>query len=77
MTRGHSAVFGIYNSRFEVELAVDQLKTADFRNSDISVLMPEKGNTETFAHIKETKAPEGAAAGASIASLAGCDAHRE
>ena len=34
------AVFGIYATRNDVESAVDSLKTANFRNSDISVLVP-------------------------------------
>ena len=58
------AVFGIYKTKVGVESAVDALKAAGFRSSDISVLMPEKVSTKEFAHEKHTKAPEGAATGA-------------
>lgn len=65
------AVFGIYKSRNSIENAVDQLKYSGFRNSDISVLMPDKSETKDFAHEKHTKAPEGAAAGASTGAVLG------
>ncbi len=60
----HKAVFGIYPDRGAVERGVDRLKMEGFRNSDISVLMPEKGGADTMAHEKATKAPEGATTGA-------------
>jgi len=60
----NQVVFGIYSTRAGIESAVDALKAADFRNTDISVLMPEKESTKEFAHEKHTKAPEGAATGA-------------
>jgi hypothetical protein len=62
--KGRSAVFGIFESRLQVEHAVDELKLQGFRNSDISVLMPSKTESQDFAHEKSTKAPEGAATGA-------------
>jgi hypothetical protein len=55
----HKVVFGIYNTRVGVEAAVDALKAAGFRNTDISVLMSEKVSTKEFATEKHTKAPEG------------------
>ena len=58
------AVFGIYKTKAGVESAVDALKAAGFRSSDISVLMSENVSTREFAHEKHTKAPEGAATGA-------------
>lgn len=57
------SVFGIYKSKKEVESGVDALKAADFESGDISVLMPEMGDTQSFAHKKDTKAPEGTTAG--------------
>ena len=60
----NKVVFGIYSTRVGIESAVDALKAAGFRNTDISVLMPEKESTKEFAHEKHTKAPEGAATGA-------------
>ncbi len=65
------AVYGIYRTRLMVERAVDQLKSAGFRNEDISVLFPEGGGTKEFAVEKETKAPEGAAAGAGTGAVVG------
>lgn len=58
------SVFGIFKDRAAAEFAVDRLKTEGFRNSDVSVLMPNPESTRNFAHEKNTKAPEGAAAGA-------------
>jgi hypothetical protein len=69
--KGSNAVFGIFNERFSLERAVDQLKTNGFRNSDISVLMQDSGQTTDFAHEKNTKAPEGVATGASTGILGG------
>src|SRR5512140_3806513 len=71
MAGKNTAVFGIYRNRAGVESAVDALKAAEFRNSDISVLFPENTGTKDFAHEKETKAPEGAAAGAGTGALLG------
>ena len=65
------AVFGIFKSRASTENAVDQLKLAGFRNSDISVLMPDKDTSKEFAHEKNTKAPEGATTGASAGLVLG------
>jgi len=59
----NTAVFGIYPDRTSVENAVDALRTANFRNTDISVLFPENAGTKDFAHEKGTKAPEGVATG--------------
>ncbi len=70
-TKGHTAVFGIYPSRNSVELGVDTLKNNGFRNSDISVLMPNKDSSNDFAHEKSTKAPEGAATGATSGAILG------
>lgn len=58
------SVFGIFRERAQLDNAVNVLKDAGFRNSDISVLFPDKEGTRDFAHEKHTKAPEGAVAGA-------------
>jgi len=65
------AVFGIFDTRLMAERAVDQLKTSGYRNSDISVLMPQKTETKDFAHEKHTKAPEGATTGAGTGAVVG------
>src|SRR5450631_3566275 len=66
-----TAVFGIYPNRGSVDNAVDALKAADFRNTDISVLFPDNAGTKDFAHEKNTKAPEGATTGAASGAVAG------
>src|SRR6266481_3178252 len=68
---GQTAVFGIYSAYASVEYGVDALRTAGFRNSDISVLFPENAGTRDFAHQKGTKAPEGATAGAGTGAVLG------
>jgi hypothetical protein len=67
----NTAVFGIFATRAQVEQAVDQLRQAGFRATDVSVLFPENVGTKEFAHEKHTKAPEGAAAGATSGALLG------
>lgn len=71
MAGKNTAVFGIYRDRFAVETAVDALKEAGFRNTDISVLFPENVGTKDFAHEKNTKAPEGTATGAGTGAVVG------
>jgi hypothetical protein len=71
MAGKNTAVFGIYRDRRGVEYAVDALRTAGFRNTDISVLFPENEGTKDFAHEKNTKAPEGTATGAGTGAVIG------
>ena len=71
MAGKNTAVFGIYPNRTSVDSAVDALKAAEFRNTDISVLFPESAGTKDFAHDKSTKAPEGATTGAGTGALLG------
>src|ERR1051326_3459616 len=71
MAGKNTAVFGIYPSYTAVEIGVDALRDAGFRNSDISVLFPENAGTKDFAHEKNTKAPEGATTGAGTGALLG------
>jgi hypothetical protein len=42
-----------------------------FRNTDVSVLMPENAGTKDFVHHKDTKAPEGATTGAASGAILG------
>jgi hypothetical protein len=71
MAGKNTAVFGIYRDYAGVENAVDALKAAGYRNTDISVLFPENVGTKDFAHEKNTKAPEGAATGAGAGAVIG------
>jgi hypothetical protein len=47
------------------------LRAAGFRNTDISVLIPENAGTKDFVHSKESKAPEGATTGAASGAIIG------
>lgn len=59
------AVFGVFETRMELESTVDNLKAQGFRNSDISVLIPgDESDLVDVGEIKETKATEGATTGA-------------
>jgi hypothetical protein len=71
MAGKNTAVFGIYPSSTSAEIAVDSLKAAGFRNTDISILFSENVGTKDFAHEKSTKAPEGATAGAGTGAVIG------
>jgi Protein of unknown function (DUF3341) len=71
MAGKNTAVFGIYPNVTGVDNAVDALRAAGFRSSDISVLFPENSGTRDFAHQKNTKAPEGAATGAGTGAVLG------
>jgi hypothetical protein len=67
----NTAVFGIYPAYSSVENGVQALKDAGFRNTDISVLLPENVGSKDFAHVHDTKAPEGAATGAGTGAVIG------
>jgi len=71
MAGKNTAVFGIYRDRSHAEQAVDALRGAGFRNSDVSVLLPDNVGTKDFAHDKNTKAPEGTTTGATSGGLVG------
>ena len=66
MAGKNTAAFGIYNDRKEaLNEAVDALKAAGYRNTDISVLFPETDQGPRTLPTKSIpKSPEGAAAGA-------------
>jgi hypothetical protein len=65
------AVFCMVNTPDHAELIVNHLKTAGFREGEMSVLMPDHRGSLDFAHTHSTKAPEGATAGASAGGLVG------
>jgi len=65
------AAFGIYPDQGTVNDAVESLKSAGFRHTDISVLFPENLGSKDFAHEKHTKAPEGAVAGGGSGAVVG------
>jgi hypothetical protein len=67
----NKAVFGIYASADQAERAVDALIEDGFSSADVSVLMPDTRSTREFAHHKDTKAPEGTAAGVTAGGVVG------
>jgi len=64
-------VFGLFDSRAQVEAAIDGLRTEGFRETDLSALLPDLSSTKELAHEKHTKAPEGALAGAATGGVLG------
>ena len=71
MASKNTAVFGIYKTVGHAERAVLTLTSAGFPNNDISVLMTDAQTTHDFAHEKNTKAPEGTAAGVTTGGIIG------
>jgi hypothetical protein len=65
------SVFCIADNEEQANNIVQNLKIANFSNNDISVLFPDQVTTRTFAHQKNTKAPEGTVAGAGAGLAAG------
>ena len=65
------SVFCIATARSQADEIVDQLKFANFSNSDISALFADKDTGHDFAHEKNTKAPEGAVTGAGTGGVIG------
>ena len=64
--------FGIYPDRVSFERALEALRAAQFRNSDISAILPERDRTtKDLAHEINTKAPEGFTTGATTGAAAG------
>jgi len=68
---GNKAVLGLAADASMADRIVTSLKSAGFRNDDISALFPDKQGTRDFAHETNTKAPEGAVAGASVGGVVG------
>ncbi len=71
MAMKNIAAFGIYPDQGTVNDAIESLKAAGFRQTDISVLFPENLGSKDFGHEKHTKAPEGAVAGGGSGAVLG------
>ena len=65
------AVFGLFETRAELETAINALLSEGFRDRDISALLPDVNSTKQVAHEKHTKAPEGAFVGATAGGAVG------
>jgi hypothetical protein len=71
MANKNTAVFGIYPTATNAEMAVDRLVASGYSDQDVSVLMADAYTVKDFAHEKNTKAPEGATAGVTTGGLIG------
>lgn len=71
MAGKNTAVFGMYPTKAAAETAVDQLIAGGFSNQDVSVLMSDNRGVKDFAAEKNTKAPEGTAAGVGVGGVVG------
>jgi hypothetical protein len=71
MAETKTAVFGIYSNAAEAETGAKTLMASGFSNDDVSVLLADIESTREFAHEKNTKAPEGAAAGVTAGGVIG------
>ena len=64
--------YGMYPDRVSFDRALDALRAAEFRNSDISVILPDRDSTtRDLAAEIHSKAPEGIAAGAGTGAAVG------
>jgi hypothetical protein len=64
MSEKNVTVFGIYSERSAIDGALGEFKEAGFRNTDLSVLLPQNLGSKDLGTEKTTRAPEGATAGA-------------
>ncbi len=65
------SVFCLATSRTQAGQIVDRLKAASFSSHDISTLFSNHAASDEFAHVKHTKASQGAAAGAGAGGIIG------
>ena len=64
--------YGIYPDRESFERALESLRGAGFRNSDVSAILPDRDRTaRDLAHEINTKTPEGIATGAGAGAALG------
>jgi hypothetical protein len=64
--------YGVYPDRASFESGLEALRAANFRNSDISAILPDRDRTtKDLAHEINSKAPEGIATGAGTGAAIG------
>ena len=71
MAGKNTATFGIYRTRAEADEGVEALLASGFRREDVSVLFAVNSGNKAFAFQKESKAPEGVAAGVCVGGAIG------
>jgi hypothetical protein len=67
----NKTVIGIVDTETQADRVVASLQGSGFPGNDISVLLPDRSGTRDFAHEHNTKAPEGAVAGAAGGGVLG------
>ena len=65
------SVIGIVESQIQAERIVAQLQDRGVPSGDISALFPDTRGSKDFAHVHNTKAPEGAVAGVGAGGVIG------
>lgn len=71
MTQDTKAVFAVFSSRAQAESAVDALVAGGFASQAISALLSSNDATRELGVQKNTKTPEGLAAGATAGGVVG------
>jgi hypothetical protein len=71
MSGKNIAVFGIYPTHDAADAAVAKLRARGFRNTDVSVLIPQNLGSKEFGHEKGTKSAEGAVTGGGAGAVIG------
>jgi len=66
-----TSVMGIVETREQAETILTTLQQIGIGSGDVSILFPDKAGTRDFAHEHNTKAPEGAVAGAATGGILG------
>lgn len=64
-------VFCIAKSHSQAEQIVERLQASGFPSQEISILLPDTEGKHDIAHVKASKAPEGATTGAATGGVAG------
>lgn len=71
MVEGSAAAFGIFSDRVSTENAIETLRAAGFRTTDISSLFPDDIRTQNRSSRKETRAFQVAIRGAGLGAVIG------
>src|SRR6187431_12762 len=65
------SVYGIMKNQTQLEEALDHLRSAGYRATDVSILQPETLGTKDMGVENSTKSPEGATTGGAAGAVAG------
>jgi hypothetical protein len=65
------SVYGIMKNQTQLEQALEHLRSAGYRATDVSILQPETLGTKDMGVENSTKSPEGAATGGAAGAVTG------